>query len=58
MLSPLCFVKFARNLEFSMQFPDSDNAQCNLEIARIPRLWVYIVSFTGYASGSTVDSGC
>ena len=26
------------NLEIGMQFPDSENAQCNLEIARIPGL--------------------
>ena len=31
-----------RNLEIGMQSRDSENAQCNLEIAQIPRLREHI----------------
>ena len=54
--------ELARNLEIGKQFPDSENAQYNLEIAQIPRLHVQICTETdGFNPQETIawtGKGC
>ena len=37
-----------RNLEIGMQSQDSENVQCNLEILRLSRTYIYTIVFCKY----------